>query len=73
MMLGYNPNNKKFMVQEDSCSKGLISLRPDDVFSIFGFKNEGEDVFGILAMEGKTLIKKISIQYVLKKWSDNDR
>ena len=66
MMLGYNPNSKKFMIQEDSGSKGLISLRPDDVFSIFGFKNEGEDVFGILATEGKELIKKIPIQYVQK-------
>ena len=67
MILGYNPNSKKIMVQEDSGCKGLISLRPDDVFSIFGFKNEGEDVFGILATEGKELIKKIPIQYVHKK------
>ena len=67
MMLGHNPNNKKIMIQEDSGSKGLISLRPDNVFSIFGFKNEGEDIFGILAMEGKELIKKIPIRYVHKK------
>ena len=55
------------MIQEETGSKGLISLRPDDVFSIFGFKNEGVDVFGVLATEGKTLIKKIPIQYVHKK------
>ena len=36
------------------------------MFLIFRFKNEGEDVFGILAMEGKELIKKILIQYVQK-------
>ena len=47
--------------------KALFHLDRTMCFSIFGFKNEGEDVFGILAMEGKELIKKIPIQYVHKK------
>ena len=67
MIQGYNPNSKKFMLQETAGNKGLISLRPDDVFSIFGWKNDGVDVVGFLSMEGEKATKKIPTGFVNKK------
>jgi len=71
LLQGYNPSSKKFMVEESSGStagcKGLISLRPDDVYSIFGWKNNGVDVFGFLSTEGEKATKKIPVSFVSKK------
>ncbi|VAH70211.1 unnamed protein product [Triticum turgidum subsp. durum] len=71
LLQSYNPSSKKFMVQESSGStagcKGLISLRPDDVYSIFGWKNNGVDVFGFLSTEGEKATKKIPVSFVSKK------
>ena len=67
LLLGYNPISKKFMVQESSESKVLISLRPDDVYSIFGWKNNGLDVFGFINTEGEKATTKIPVSFVNKK------
>ena len=37
------------MVQETAGKKGFISLRPDHVHAIFGWKNEGVDVSSFLS------------------------
>lgn len=71
LLQGYNPSSKKFMVQESSGStagcKGLISLRPDDVYSIFGWKNNGVDVFGFLSTEGEKATKKYQLVLLARK------
>ena len=67
MIQGSNPSTKKFMVQEAAEKKGLISLRPDDVFAIFGLKNEGVDVSSFLSMDQGKAIKKIPASFVNKK------
>ena len=54
------------MVQEATGKKGLISLRPDDVFAIFGLKNEGVDVSSFLSMDQGKAVKK-SVSFVNKK------
>ena len=60
MIQGSNPSTKKFMVQEAAEKKGLISLRPDDVFAIFGLKNEGVDVSSFLSMDQGKAVKQSS-------------
>ena len=67
LLQGYNPSSKKFMVQDGSGSKGLISLRPDDVYSIFGWKNNGVDVFGFLSTEGEKATKKYKLVLLARK------
>ncbi|XP_045083432.1 uncharacterized protein [Aegilops tauschii subsp. strangulata] len=59
------------MVKESSKStagsKVLISLRPDDVYSIFGWKNNGVDVFGFLSTEGEKATKKYQLVLLARK------
>nr|XP_045084072.1 uncharacterized protein LOC109787629 [Aegilops tauschii subsp. strangulata] len=67
MIHGYNPSSKKFMVQEAAGKKGLISLRPDDVFAIFGLKNEGVDVSSFLSMDQGKAIKKFHLVLLTRR------
>ena len=55
------------MVQEAAGKKGLISLRPDDVFAIFGLKNEGVDVSSFLSMDQGKAIKKFQLVLLTRR------
>ena len=67
MIQGFNLSTKKFMVQQAAGKKGLISLRPDNVFAIFGLKNEGVDVSCFLSMDQGKAVKKVPVSFVNKK------
>ena len=71
LLQGYNASSKKFMVEESSGStagsKGLISLRPDDVYSIFGWKNNGVDFLGFLVLKEKKQPKKYQLVLLARK------
>ena len=63
MIQGYNPSSKKIMIQVTAGKKGFISLGPDDVFAIFGWKNAGVDVSSFLSMEQGKALKKIRVSF----------
>ena len=67
MIQGYNPSSKKFMVQEAGGKKGLISLRSDDVFAIFGLKNDGVDVSSFFSMDQGKAIKKFHLVLLTRR------
>ena len=45
----------------------MISLRPDDVFAIFGLKNEGVDVSSFLSMDQGKAIKKFHLVLLTRR------
>ena len=45
----------------------MISLRPDDVFAIFGLKNEGVDVSRLLSMDQGKAIKKFQLVLLTRR------